>query len=225
MVTPRSSATVKSDRPCRPGSCRCGKYTSLSSPCRARHSPIRRSRVRRTRSGTASGPYSSCSASKMVTAKMPLSRRSSSSARDHTAARGSSRVRQVLGVLRCDGGVGSWSIFRAVRSEKPAIAAAAACVRWGSFCHVQFYLSVGDVKAGHLARVVLRKTDTASTTFGTDRQGRTTRKREGSVAPSPARARLRLGYARSSAVFRSGINISHSCPLCYMAERGDQCED
>lgn len=82
----------------------------------------------------------------------------------------------------------------------------------GSFCHVQSYLSVGDVKARHHAHVVLRKTDMADTTFGTDRQGRPPQKQGGSVAPPPARARLRSGLSPSLRLALAGGHTgNHSC--------------
>ena len=46
MVTPSSVASVKSNAPSRPASCRCSNITSFPGPCRARHSCMRRCSVR-----------------------------------------------------------------------------------------------------------------------------------------------------------------------------------
>ena len=125
----RSPASGKSDNPIRPGGCSWGKNTSWSGPCRARQLRTRRSRVRRTASGTRSAPQLSCSSSKIVTARRPgLASSSGTTTSSHSPARGSRRVRQSRGTLRCDGSFGSRSNLRAVRSLMPALAAAMA---WG----------------------------------------------------------------------------------------------
>ena len=127
IVTPRSPASVKSERPCRPGGCSCAKKTLRSWPCVARHCRRRRWSVR-----SVPGPYSPgwrrWSSSNSVTAlRCGLDCSSGSNSASQTSARGSRRVRHRRGG-RCEGSDSCDSIRRALRSLTPALAAAATWV-------------------------------------------------------------------------------------------------
>ena len=90
----------------------------------ARQSRTRRSSVRRTRSPKAPGKRRSSSWSS-VTGRTPgAERRIGTMTSSQTRASGSSRVRQVRGVFRAEGGVGSASMRRALATDIPALAAA-----------------------------------------------------------------------------------------------------
>src|SRR4051812_6830522 len=127
MVTPSLAASVKSDRPIRPGACACGKTISLPGPDTARQCRIRRCRVRSTPAPKRPGCWS-CRCCRTVVASMPGCAVSSGTiSLAQTSTRGSGRVRQVRRGF-CEGSTAPCSILRAVRVLMPTLAAAASWV-------------------------------------------------------------------------------------------------
>ncbi len=138
MVTPSSVACVKSIDPMRPGTCSCGKYTSLSGPRSARHSRTRRCNVRICPGSNTPGLFRHSSAKMVFASSLPsLSATSSGSiSKDHTSTNGSGRVRHVRGSFVADGS-GPRCHLRAVLSLIDAAAAAASIVLFS----IRFFLS------------------------------------------------------------------------------------
>ncbi len=127
MQIPSSSATVKSDRPSRPGGCSWEKKISRSVPCSARHRRKRLCSVRSTDSPNRSG-WRRCNSSSTVTAMSAGALSSSgTTSLSHTSPSGSSRVRQSRG-LRCEGNTPRVSMRRALLTLIPVLAAAASWV-------------------------------------------------------------------------------------------------
>ena len=96
---------LKSDRPRRPGGFLWAKITSCAGPCRARHWRTRRSRVRRTPTG--SFGWRRHSSSKMVTARRDGDSTSNGTTSLSKMSASGSERRRVRGICFCDGGRGS----------------------------------------------------------------------------------------------------------------------
>ena len=124
MLTPSAPASVKSDRPRRPGSCFCRKMISCSGPCFAFHARTRRSTVRRT-PGLRSGCRRIIS-SYTATARSPgLASSSGTISSSKIPASGSGRLRP-RPFLFSNGRPASASIRYAVAVLNPDLAAASA---------------------------------------------------------------------------------------------------
>ena len=124
MLTSSAPASVKSDRPRRPGSCFCRKMISRSGPCFAFQPRTRRSSVRRT--PWCSSGWRRIISSYSATARSPgLASSSGTISPSKIPASGSGRLRP-LGFLFSDDRPGSASIRYAVAVLNPALAAASA---------------------------------------------------------------------------------------------------